>query len=811
MLQNYFKTAIRFLLRNRSFSIINIFGLTAGFFSFMLVAFYIHDELSFDMFHDDAGRTFRVLQVEKKSDGSDRISAPIAARLGDEAARQIPGVEDEIRIGVFGRLTMGNDPANRNYEQIIVAEPNFFSFFDFKLLQGDPATVLSTPDAVVLSESFARKYFTTTDNIIGKTLWTNTREMVVTGIMADFPKNSHLQMDIIFAESTWEKYFAWYKDYVASDWTSNSFITYVKTRPGADPVDIGKQMSALAAANYPPEKEWKSELVLQPFKEVHMGSGNVEGLLPKETGSKPFYLYMFGAVGLLLLGIACLNFTNLSTASAYRRVKEIGTRKALGALKRQLIFQFTGEAVVLTVISMFIAIGLVQLTIPFLNYITGKAITFSAFPLSWYGAVLVILFGTAILSSLYPAFVITRVSATDAIKKDIRSGGRNIPIRKVLVVAQFCITVLMITCTLVIYRQLDFLKKKDLGFNVDNLLVADINSRTLRSSFESVKSALAAIPEVQSVSVSSRVPGEWKQFPIASVYTDGSQEESEMIFVGIDQDFLETYKIELLSGRNFGTSIADSTKVIISRSAAEQLQLEDPVGKIIQIPRTRSGGETDELDQTFNAEVIGVCEDFHFQSFREEMMPVIFGYRSNPIQVIDYYTMKIATDNWPATIEKLKAVNAQFDTDNPLELTFLDARFEQFYTEDVNRGRIFLFFSLLIVVIACLGLFALVSFSVEMRTKEMGVRKVLGASAQNIVVLISKEFLLLVVIATPLGIPAVYYLMNSWLEEFAYRIPLHAGFFIAAGLISLVIAFLTISIKTIKVALANPAKSLRTE
>lgn len=810
MLQNYFKTAIRFLLRNRSFSIINIFGLTAGFFSFMLIAFYIHDELSFDMFHRDAARIYRVLQVETKSDGNERIVAPVASRIGAESAQQIPGIESAIRVGMFGRLTMGNEPASRDYEQILVAEPHFFSFFDFNLLHGDPKTALSAPNSIVINQTIARKYFGT-ENVVGKTLWTNTKEMQVTGVMQDFPKNSHLQMDMVFSESTWENYFDWYKEFIASDWTSNSFITYIRTESKADVASIEKQMSELTGSNYPPDKEWKSVLQLQPLSAVHLNSGNIEGLIRGEIASKEFYIYMFGAVGILLLVIACLNFTNLSTASAFRRMKEIGTRKALGALKRQLIFQFTGEAIILTILSMCIAIVLIQLAIPVMNGITGKGITFTSLPITWYVVIASILFATAIISSLYPAFVITRIAPTEAIKKDIRAGGRSIPIRKVLVVAQFCITVLMITCTLVIHRQLNFLEAKELGFNVDNLVVADINSRTLRGKFESVKAAFAGIPEVQSVSVSSRVPGEWKNFPVASVRRDVSSDESEMIFVGIDQDFLNTYNIKLIAGRNFSSSLADSSKVIITRSAAKDLQLENPTGQVIEIPQVRSGGETEKFEQAFQAEVIGVCEDFHFESFRQKMMPLVFGYRSNPIQAIDYYTLRISTNDWPGTIEKLKNINSQFDVDNPLELTFLDERFEQFYAADVNRGRIFLFFSIVIVVIACLGLFALVSFSVEMRTKEMGIRKVLGASSNNIVMLISKEFLMLVVIATPLAVPVVYYFMNGWLQEFAYHITLHPGFFIVAGIIAIVIAFLTISIKTFKVAVANPVKSLRTE
>lgn len=817
MLTNYIKIAFRYLLKNRTFSAINIFGLTLGFLCFMLITLYLHDELSFDAFHKDADRTFRVIQHEQQEDGTVRDVASIASQIGPEALKQLPEVEDAIRIATFGRITMGNDPANRDYELTLTIDPTFFTFFDFQLLEGDPTTALSKPDGIVISEKMAKKYFGDKP-AMGKPLQSLLNRpnnepvtFTVTGIMKEFPKNSHLQFDMIFSESTWASIFPWYKEEIGTDWTSNTFLTYIKAKPGADLKALESKLTAMTKSHYPPADEFRSTFTLQSLQDVHLNSDTIQGNFENSNTIKPFYLYLFAAVAFLILLIACLNYMNLSTAAAYKRTREIGTRKTLGAQKGQLILQFSGEAILLSAISLMFALMLLQLILPSVNLFTEKAMTLDSLPVAWVAGLVAIMVLAGGLSSLYPAFIISRIMPSEALKKDVKLGTRSLPIRKLLVAGQFAISIMMIASTLVIYQQLTFMRNKDLGINVENQLVIDINSRNMRRNFENVKAEFASVPEVQKISTSTRVPGEWKTFPIASLRTTEQPVSKEAIFVGIDKDFLDTYRIQLLEGRNFSDSPADSSKVILTQLAVKQLGLTNPIGQVIEIPTVRWGGSVEQLDNVFRVEVIGIAEDFHFESFRQEMMPLVFSFPNNPIQNIDYYTLTVRTNNWSETIEKLKAVNNKIDPNNPMEYTFLDSRFDEFYKADEKRGQIFLVFSSIIVLIACLGLFALVSYSIESRTKEIGIRKVLGASVQSIVSMISKEFLLLIGFSAVVALPAAWYLMSNWLNDFAYRVTMGVGVFILAPAIALLIAFVTISIRTIRAAVANPVNSLKNE
>jgi putative ABC transport system permease protein len=803
------------LMKNKVFTFINIFGLTLGFLCFILLALYIHDELSFDLFHKDAGRMYRVLQHEKQEDGTIRNVAPIAARIGKESVAQFPEVEESCSITSIGRATFGNDPMTRGYEPLLITDDNFLTFFDFPLLEGDPTTALSKPNSVVITESTAKKYFGD-QPAMGKKLWTNSDkvDLTVTGILKDFPKNSHLQFGILFSESTWPSVLPWYTKFVNTDWSSNTYLTYLKLREGVDKTSVETKIGTLVKNNFPKDQEFKSEFSLQPFSQIHMYSQNIQGTEGNQVNGNsmnPFYLYMFGAIGFLLLLIACLNYMNLSTAAAFKRTREIGTRKTLGAQRSQLMMQFVSDSVVLSVISLILAVAIVQTVLPAVNQFTDKELSLGALPLEWGLIIVGVILAAGIASSLYPAFVTARVSPAEALKKEIKIANRSLPVRKVLVVAQFTISIIMIASTLIIYRQLQFMRDKDLGFNLESLLVIDINSGNLRGNFESVKAEFSKPSEVVSVSTSTRVPGEWKSFPISTVKATGEPTGKEMIYVGIDNDFLATYDIQLKEGRNFTAGRADSTKVILTELAVEQLGLTDPIGQIIEIPTVRWGGSVENMEKVFRAEVIGVAENFHFESLRTNMMPVIFAAPNTPVQRIDYYTLKIKTSDWSGVITKLKEINAKIDPDNPLEYTFLDDRFEEFYKADAQRGQIFLTFSIIVVFIACMGLFALVSYSVESRTKEIGIRKVLGASIQNIVGMVSKEFLLLIVIACVLAIPASWFFMQEWLQDFAYRIDMGAGVFLIAGVITVLIASITISLRSVKAATANPVKSLRSE
>lgn len=817
MLINYFRIALRHLLKNRVFSLINLFGLTLGFLCFTLLSLYVYDELSFDMFHNNPERIYRLIQHEKLEGGTTRDVMLSNARIGPASVEEIPGVEEMTRVYAQGRITVGNEPEGRDYEVTRTTDPNFFRVFNFAFVEGDPNTALTQPDAIIVSENHAKKFFGE-GPYLGKRLWTSLErddkplEVVVTGVFKNLPKNTHVVFDIVFGDRIWTSLTPRFQEFMQSDWTSNGFVTYIKAKEGSDIAAIEQKMTSMVQANYPKDREFRSTFTLQPLKDIHMYSHELQGSAGPTNSIKPFYIYMFGIVGLLILGIACLNYMNLSTASAFRRVKEIGTRKALGAMKSQLISQFTGEAVILSVVSMVVAVALLQLLLPYVNQFTEKEMSLDILPAEYIAALSVVILMAGVLSATYPAFIISRVSAVEAFKKEVKIGSRSLPMRKILVASQFAISIMMIACTIVIYQQVNYLRTKDVGFEKDNLVVIDINSRRMRNNFEQVKAEFASVPEVRAVTASTRVPGEWKSFVIASVIGEAQETPSEMIFVGIDNDFLETFKIDLIAGRNFMPGEADSTKVILTQQAVKDLGLSDPVGTTVEIPTVSQGGSRGDLSRVHRAEVIGVAADFHFQSFRHKMMPVIFGAPNTQIQYIDYYTVRVETTDLPATIEKLKAVNLRIDPINPMEYTFLDDQvFADFYRMDEKRGQIFLVFSTIVICIASLGLFALVSYSIESRMKEIGVRKVLGATVSNIVTLVSKEFIVLVAISGLVAVPAAWYFMSSWLKDFEYRVGLGAGVFVLALVMALVIAFTTICFRAIKAGRSNPVNSLRSE
>ncbi len=808
MLKNYFKIAWRYLAKNKVTSLINVLGLTLGFFCFILLSLFVIDELSFDNFHSDGDRIYRVVQGITEQDGDSRRVATIAPKVGTEAVAQFPEITEQMQMVEIGRLTVGNDPLNRDYERIWIADENFFRFFDFEVLHGDPQTALSRPDNLVITESIARKYFGET-NVVGRSLYTNVYEATVSAVIKDFPANSHIDIQTIHAEPTWAREISSWNEWVTSNWTSNSFVTYVKTVENFDKKALEEKLSSLVNSRYDDDVTYSSTFELQPLKEIHLYSEGIEGGMNENRGNL-LYVYTFAIVAVLILLIACFNYMNLSTAAASRRTREVGMRKSLGASKGQLILQYMGESIILSLLSLVFAVMLIEVSLPYINSFVGKELVLPFGEPALVVTLFAIVLTAGIASALYPSFFLSRLNPVRALKKEVKIGGRNFSLRKVLVIAQFAVSIIMISATVIIYQQLSYMQNKDLGFKLDNLLVIDINSGALRGQFEAIKQEFGKLSEVQSVTVSSRVPGEWKVFPYANVEKPGAEQASRMIFVGADEDFLETYDIELVAGRNLRNDPADSNSVLITEMAAKELGLANPVGEILRINGTIWAGDLDE-DDGYSPRVVGVVEDFHFQSFREEMKPMMLASYRNPIHNIDYYTLRVNTSDWQQTLASLQEINSRFDSENPVEHTFLDNRFEQFYRADRIRGELFLVFSGIVIFIACMGLFAMASFAIENRIKEIGVRKVLGATVRDITWLLFGDSVRLVGIAFLVSVPIAWWAASGWLQEFAYRITIPWWAFVLAGMSVLVIALGTISYQTIRAALMNPVKSLRSE
>jgi len=807
MLKNYLKIAFRNLTKNKAFSFINVLGLTLGFSCFILISLFVIDELSFDRFHTDFDDTYRVIQTIEEPSGGTREVATIAPVIGPNLKNQFPEVADQTRLMNIGRLTVGNDPLKRDYEQIWIAGPNFFDFFDFEFLYGNPSTSLTGPNNLVITESTALKYFGKKD-VLGERLYTNRFEATITGVIKDFPPNSHINMETIHTIETWAPLFdegRWF----TSNWTSNSMITYVKTAPNFKKDDLEAKLTNLVTGNYSDDIDYISSFWLQPLKNIHLNSSSINGGLNANQGN-PLYLYMFAIIGVLILVIACFNYMNLSTAAASKRTKEVGMRKTLGAGKSQLIMQYMGESIILSLVSLIIAVTAIESILPYINSISGKALTlpFDSIPLliSLFSIVLL----SGILSALYPAVFLSRINPSRAFKTDVKFGSSNFSLKKVLVVAQFAISIGMIAATIIIYQQLNYINSKELGFSVENKLVIDINSGPLRSQFESIKQEFGKLSAVRDVTVSSRVPGEWKVFPIANLETFENDNTSQSIFIGADEDFISTYGITLVEGRNLRNDPSDSSSVLISKQAVADLGLINPVGQRININGTVWNGDLDDGDG-YAPTIVGVVEDFHFESLHQSQKPVMIASYRNPIHNIDYYTLNIETNDWQQAIADLQAINFQFDPQNPVEYTFLDNRFEELYRSDKMRGQLFLLFSGIVIFIACMGLFALASFTIEARIKEIGIRKVLGASIKNIVVMVCKDFVLLVAVGFIVATPIAWFGIEKWLTDFAYRIDINLGFFIVAGIIAVSIALITVSYHAVKSALINPVKSLRSE
>ncbi|NGP77686.1 FtsX-like permease family protein [Balneolaceae bacterium YR4-1] len=809
MIKNYLKIAWRYLHKNKIFSFVNITGLTLGFFCSILLALYVIDELRFDTFHEDAARTYRIIQKIEEVDGETRKVATVAPLVGPEAVAQFPEAETYLRLIEIGRLTVGNEPQNRDYERIWIADSNFFQFFDYKALYGNPTEALSRPDNIVITESTAKKYFGRTD-VVGENLYTNVFQATVSAVIEDFPDNSHLTINTIHAVPTWEREIGQWKEWVSSNWTSNSFVTYLKMRPDFDKKAFEGKLTSLVTENYGEEVNYQSNFSLQPLTDIHLYSSEIQGGMNSREGN-PLYTYMFIIIAVLLLAIACFNYMNLSTAAASRRTREVGMRKTLGAQKWQLIGQFVGEALLVSTCSLLLALFAIELLLPQLNVYLNKSLSLPFDNIQMYTVLGIIVLIAGISSAIYPAFFLSRVEPATALKKEIKIGVNTFSLRKILVVAQFAISIVMISTTIIIYNQLQYVEQKDLGFNLNNLLVIDINSGALRSQFESIKQEFEKLSDIETVTVSSRVPGEWKNFPIANLEHRGSDAKSQAIFVGVDEDFLDTYNIELLEGRALRNDVADSNSVMLTEMAVRQLGLEDPIGQVLDVPSTVWSGDLNEQDTPYSPRVVGVIKNFHFQSFREEMRPMMLASYRNPIHSIDYYTLRASNANWQNILPLLQEINSRFDPENPMEYTFLGNRFDQFYEEDRIRGQLFMVFSMIIVLIACLGLFALASFAIEYRIQEIGIRKVLGASAFEVNWLLSKDFAVLIGIAFILAVPVAWYAAQSWLQEFVYRITIPIWVFPAAGLTALFIALATISYQTLRAAWMNPVKSLGRE
>jgi putative ABC transport system permease protein len=790
---------LRTLLKQKGYSFINIFGLALGLTCCILILLFVQDELSFDRFHRNASRLYRLNKLVTPQTGGSELHAISSGQMGPAMVQDFPEVEQSVRLlPWFSDVLMTHAETSLKISDVVIADSNFLTVFDFKLLHGEAKNALTKPLSIVLSEQTARKLFG--DGVpLGKTIQGFQGQLyTITGIIADAPANSHLRYNALISWSSTVAGIGPLKMPWLNNWLTQVAYTYLLLKPGASAAGLQEKFPDFMQRHFA-EKTDQYRLYLQPFTDLYLNSRNILFTRNVRMGDAT-YVAMFAAIAVLILLIACINFMNLATARAARRAKEIGVRKLLGADRLQLARQFLGESQVVSFLAMLIAITSVELLLPSFNEFAGKNLQFDL------GNNLVLAYGLPLLtvivgfiSGTYPTFVLSRFEPVRVLK-GVWTGARpgGLP-RKILVTAQFATAIALITGTGVIYQQVTFTLKKNLGFEKEQIVVLPIGNTRIGEKFEAFKSELLQHPNITAATGSNSVPGE--DMMSFGIRPEGKPETEDWTVSTIridDFDLLKTYGMSMTAGRYFSAAFTtDATNgIVINENLVKSLGWEDPIGKKLDVPGEVADGR-----------VIGVIKDFHMKSFHFPIEPMLlyFAPRYGNLAV------RVTAQEIPATIDFLRSTWQRFDSRYPFEYYFLDAKFAQLYSSEQRLMQTFGLFSLLAVLVAGLGLLGLSSFTAEQRTKEIGIRKVLGASVAGVIGMLSKDFVKLVLVANVIAWPIAYLAMNRWLEDFAYRVEMSWWLFATAGGLALLIALFTVGFQAVKAALTNPVEALRYE
>ena len=792
MLKNYLKTAWRNLMKSKMFSFINILGLTIGITVCMMIFLFIMNEFSVDNFHTNGKNIYRVMR-DFKDEGKESsvayVSGPYAPALLNDFKGEI---KQAVRVNPTDNLvTIGTKSFHE--KKVYDVDNNFFSFFSFPLIKGNAADVLTNPNSVVLTETTAKKYFGSTNNAMGKIVTLDKDlQLKVTGIAKDVPSNSHLDFDLIVPLENYKD-----RSWMAT-WMNNGIYTYVLLNPHVTQAQVEKQLPRFEEKYMGADLKksgFHFSLSLTPLKDVYFETAAFDSV---KHGDKTV-VYIFLSIAVLILLIACINFMNLSTIRAAERSKEVGLRKVLGALRNNLIWQFIGESLLLTTISCLLSVGLLLLFMPLYNQLLGYTLTtsFNTLPVYLFLAGVIIIVG--FLAGSYPAFFLSSFSPIQALKGRLKLGKGGAAFRQILVVIQFSISVFLIVGTIIITKQMSYVKNKQLGYNKEQTVTVPIDNNDIYNNLAVFKSGLQNQSSVESVSIMSGEPGGFFDGYMFDV--EGHNERWNARTEFADFEFAKTLELKIIAGRNFSAQFPTDTmsSVLINKTAAAKLGWtpEQAIGKWLQ----------NTVRDNAKRKIIGVIQDYNFLSLKENMDALVI----SPADDKRVALIKLKPGNVQAGIAAIKDEYIKVAPAYPLEYSFLDQKFNDLYKNDLHQQTILSVFAGLAIFVACLGLFGLASFTATKRFKEIGVRKVLGSSVQGIVVLLSKDLLKPVLIATCIALPVGYYAMNKWLQNFAYKTTLSWWVFVLAALITFAIAFITVSIKAVKAALANPVKSLRTE
>ena len=805
MLKNYFKIFLRNINRFKLYSIINIVGLAVGMTACILILLFIQTEVSYENMHTRAERIYRVLTIDKAlGTNNQRVGITMPA-LGPALPENFETVEAALRITGGGRTLLRYQDQPAIYaEQMRSADANFFDFFDFPLLQGDPATALQEPYSLVLTESLARQLFGD-DPPMGQTLRTGSgTELKVTGILQDLPANTHLEFDALGSIAT-----------VASQaranqppgstqpiwvemWQLIAMPTYVRFAEGASIEGIEEKFTQLTRDNGVSEN---FEITLQPLRDVHLKSTDIIFDQVNNKGDLNS-VYIFAAIALLILVIAAVNYMNLSTARSTERAKEVGLRKVVGSRRAQLIGQFLGESLLITLLALLLALPLTWLALPFLNNLAGSALVFDPVgnvPLLLFLVSMLVLVG--VLAGLYPAFVLAGFTPVTVLKGSFKTGKKGTALRIGLVVFQFALSIALIGVTLIIQQQLNYVQHKDLGYHKEQVLIFDMFDQNMGQNLETFRTELLQHSAFADAATASNVPG--RTFGRTRVRPEGVSDEDIWIWsvFSVSPEALPALGMEMALGRNFSREMATDTSgaVLVNETAMRQLGWDDPLNKRLYFGQQDSVGTG----------IIGVVKDFHFAGMHQNIEPVvIFPLNSSPGNLL---AARIQPGRIPEAMEIAQAAWRDVYPDYPFNYSFLDEEFADLYRRDLNTGKIVNIFSALAILIACLGLFGLASHSITQRFKEIGVRKVMGASAGSIVRLLVLDFVRWVALANLFAWPLIWFGASKWLESFAYRIDIAPLPFLIASLAALAVAIITVISQSWRAALINPARALRYE
>jgi len=793
MIKNYFKIALRNLWRHRGFSFINIAGLsigiTAGFFIFMYVAF----ELSYDKFHSKADRIYRLVTDIKTP--SETINTDVTSwAFAPNIKADLPEVESFVRTS-GGSFLVRRGNIKFQEERSMFADSTFFKVFDFKLLQGDPKTALTAPASIVFTESTAKKYFGKA-NPMGQTVLITGDAIPakVTGIMKDFPENSQIKADMVISMTSLTQNF---NKGIDNQWGNFGATTYLLLKPGTTQKALEAKLPAFLQ-NRDGEGMKKSQmfytLFLEPLKTVYLYSKRGG----QETGSIS-NVYIFGIVAIFILLIACINFINLTTARSVERAKEVGIRKVVGAERGQLASQFIGESVVLCIIAFILTLIFSALLLPMFNQLAGKTISAGIFS-NWY--YLTILFvtsvGIGLLAGIYPALVLSSFKPVMVLKGRFSGSNKGNVLRKTLVVAQFSISIALIIGTIVVYTQMDFMRNRDLGFSKDQMLVLNTNDDPAK---DALKQAISLLPGVKSTASASSIPGGGNSGAYSEIENKkGDLQIANLDLYFVDYDYVNQFKIKMVAGRSFSRDFSTDTAqaMLINEAAVKLFGYSSPQQAIGR--RFKQWGR--------EGKIVGVMKDFHFRSLQEVIKPLTMRIE---LRNLDLITVKVSPKNLSSTLAQIESKWKELIPNRQYNYYFLDEFFDRQYRSEQRFGKLFFNFAVLAIFISCLGLLGLASYSTLQRTREIGIRKVLGASVPGIVNLLSVDFLKLVTASFFIAMPLAWYFMHKWLQDFAYRIDISWWIFVLAGILAIMIAIATISFQAIKAAMSNPVKSLRSE